>query len=247
MSKQLEGKIALITGGSRGIGAAIAKRLAADGATVAITYTKGADAAASVVNEIERGGRKAIAIQADATDASAVEAAVNKTVATFGGLDILVNNAGTAIPKSFEETTLEELDRLIDVNLRGAFVATQAALKQMKSGGRIIMIGSSVGERVMVPGLVPYSATKGAVKMFSQGLSREVGSRGITVNNIQPGPIDTELNPAAGEWAVPQKAVTALDRYGHVEEVAALVAFVAGPESSYITGANLTVDGGTNA
>jgi 3-oxoacyl-[acyl-carrier protein] reductase len=247
MSKQLEGKIALITGGSRGIGAAIAKRLAADGATVAITYTKGADAAASVVNEIERGGRKAIAIQADATDASAVEAAVNKTVATFGGLDILVNNAGTAIPKSFEETTLEELDRLIDVNLRGAFVATLAALKQMKSGGRIIMIGSSVGERVMVPGLVPYSATKGAVKMFSQGLSREVGSRGITVNNIQPGPIDTELNPAAGEWAVPQKAVTALDRYGHVEEVAALVAFVAGPESSYITGANLTVDGGTNA
>jgi 3-oxoacyl-[acyl-carrier protein] reductase len=247
MSKQLEGKIALITGGSRGIGAAIAKRLAADGATVAITYTKGADAAASVVNEIDRGGRKAIAIQADATDASAVEAAVNKTVATFGGLDILVNNAGTAIPKSFEETTLEELDRLIDVNLRGAFVATQAALKQMKSGGRIIMIGSSVGERVMVPGLVPYSATKGAVKMFSQGLSREVGSRGITVNNIQPGPIDTELNPAAGEWAVPQKAVTALDRYGHVEEVAALVAFVAGPESSYITGANLTVDGGTNA
>ena len=247
MSKQLEGKIALITGGSRGIGAAIAKRLAADGATVAITYTKGADAAASVVNEIERGGRKAIAIQADATDASAVEAAVNKTVAIFGGLDILVNNAGTAIPKSFEETTLEELDRLIDVNLRGAFVATQAALKQMKSGGRIIMIGSSVGERVMVPGLVPYSATKGAVKMFSQGLSREVGSRGITVNNIQPGPIDTELNPAAGEWAVPQKAVTALDRYGHVEEVAALVAFVAGPESSYITGANLTVDGGTNA
>jgi 3-oxoacyl-[acyl-carrier protein] reductase len=247
MSKTLEGKIALVTGGSRGIGAAIAKRLAADGANVAITYTKGADAAASVVKEIERGGRKAIAIQADATDADAVEAAVERTVATFGRLDVLVNNAGTAIPKTFEETTLEELDRLIDINVRGTFVATQAALKHMKSGGRIIMIGSSVGERVMVPGLVPYSATKGAVKMFSQGLSREVGSRGITVNNIQPGPIDTELNPAAGEWAVPQKAITALDRYGHVEEVAALVAFVAGPEASYITGANLTVDGGTNA
>jgi 3-oxoacyl-[acyl-carrier protein] reductase len=247
MSTQLEGKIALITGGSRGIGAAIAKRLAADGANVAITYTKGADAAASVVEEIERGGRKAIAIQADATDADAVEAAVERTVATFGGLDILVNNADTAIPKRFEETTLEELDRLIDINVRGTFVATQAALQQMKSGGRIIMIGSAVGERVMVPGLVPYSATKGAVKMFAQGLSREVGSRGITVNNIQPGPIDTDLNPAAGEWAVPQKAVTALDRYGHVEEVAALVAFVAGPESSYITGANLTVDGGMNA
>jgi len=244
---KLEGKIALITGGSRGIGAAIAKRLAADGANVAITYTKGADAAASVVKEIERAGRKAIAIQADAADAEAVKAAVEKTVATLGGLDVLVNNAGTAIPKKFEETTLEELDRLIDVNVRGTLVATQAALKHMKDGGRIIMIGSSVGERVMVPGLVPYSATKGAVKMFTQGLSREVGSRGITVNNIQPGPIDTDLNPAAGEWAVPQKAATALDRYGHVEEVAALVAFVAGPEASYITGANLTVDGGTNA
>jgi 3-oxoacyl-[acyl-carrier protein] reductase len=247
MSKQLEGKIALITGGSRGIGAAIAKRLAADGANVAITYTKGADAAAAVVKEIERGGRKAIAIQADATDADAVEAAVEKTVATFDRLDVLVNNAGTAVPKTFEETTLEEMDRMIDINVRGTLAATQAALKHMKSGGRIIMIGSAVGERVLVPGLVAYSATKGAVKMFAQGLSREVASRGITVNNVQPGPIDTDLNPAAGEWAVPQKAATALDRYGHVEEVAALVAFVAGPESSYITGSNLTVDGGMNA
>jgi 3-oxoacyl-[acyl-carrier protein] reductase len=246
-SKKLEGKIALITGGSRGIGAAIAKRLAADGANVAITYTKGADAAASVVKEIERAGGKAIAIQADAADADASKAAVEKTVATFGRLDVLVNNAGTAIPKRFEETTLEELDRLIDINVRGTFVATQAALKHMKSGGRIIMIGSCVGERAMTPGLVPYAATKGAVKMFTQGLSREVGTRGITVNNIQPGPIDTDLNPAAGDWATPQKANTALDRYGSVDEVAALVAFVAGPEASYITGANLTVDGGTNA
>ena len=244
---KLEGKIALITGGSRGIGAAIAKRLAADGANVAITYTKGADAAASVVKEIERAGRKAIAIQADAADAEAVKAAVEKTVATLGGLDVLVNNAGTAIPKKFEETTLEEMDRMIDINIRGAFVATQTALMHMTDGGRIIMIGSCVGERMMTPGLVPYSATKGAIKMFSQGLSREVGNRGITVNNIQPGPIDTELNPAAGEWAAPQKAATALNRYGSVDDVAALVAFVAGPESSYITGANLTVDGGTNA
>ena len=147
MSKSLEGKIALVTGGSRGIGAAIAKRLAADGAKVAITYTKGADAAASVVKEIERAGGKAIAIQADATDAAAVKAAVEKTVATFGQLDILVNNAGTAIPKPFEETTLEELDRMIDINVRGVFIATQAALKHMKSGGRIITIGSCVGER----------------------------------------------------------------------------------------------------
>src|ERR1700751_2604988 len=167
MSNKLEGKIALVTGGSRGIGAAIAKRLAADGADVAITYTKGVDAAASVVKEIERAGQKAIAIQADAIDADAVEAAVEKVVETFGQLDVLVNNAGTAIPKRFEESTLEELDRVIDINVRGTFVATQAALKHMKSGGRIIMIGSAAGERVVVPGLMPYSATKGAVKMFT--------------------------------------------------------------------------------
>jgi 3-oxoacyl-[acyl-carrier protein] reductase len=215
---KLEGKIALITGGSRGIGAAIAKRLATDGAKVAIRHAKGAG-----------------------------KAAVEKTVATSGGLDVLVNNAGTAIPKTFEETTLEEMDRLLNINVRAVFIATQAALKHMKRGGRIIMIGSAVGERVLTPGLVPYAATKGAVKIFTQALSRELGSRGITVNNVQPGPIDTDLNPATGDWAVPQKAATALDRYGHVDEVAALVAFVASPESSYITGANLTVDGGMNA
>jgi len=247
MSKKLEGKIALVTGGSRGIGAAIAKRLAADGANLAITYTKGADAAASVIKEIERAGGKAIAIKADAADADAVKAAVEKTFATFGRLDVLVNNAGTAIPKTFEESTLEEMDRVLDINVRGVFVATHAALKHMNEGGRIIMIGSAVGERAVAPGLVPYAATKGAVKMFTQALSREVGSRGITVNNVQPGPIDTELNPASGDWAVPQKAATALDRYGRVDEIAAMVAFVAGPESSYITGANLTVDGGMNA
>jgi len=247
MSRKLEGKIALITGGSRGIGAAIAKRLAADGATIAITYAKDTNAASAVVKAVEKSGGKAIAIQADAANAEAVKAAVEKAVATFGRLDVLVNNAGTAIPKPFEEATLEEMDRVIDINIRGVFVATQAALKHMKSGGRIIMIGSAVGERVAAPGLVPYAGTKGAVKMFTQALAREIGSRGITVNNVQPGPIDTELNPAAGDWAVPQKAATALDRYGHVDEVAALVAFVAGPESSYITGANLTVDGGMNA
>jgi 3-oxoacyl-[acyl-carrier protein] reductase len=247
MSKKLEGKTALITGGSRGIGAAIAKRLAADGATVAITYAKDADSASAVVKAIELSGGKAIAIQADAADADAVRNAVEKTVATLGRLDVLVNNAGTAIPKKFEEATLEELDRVININIRGTFVTTQAALKHMNDGGRIIMIGSCVGERMVTPGLAAYSSTKGAIKMFSQGLSREVGSRGITVNNVQPGPIDTELNPAAGDWAVPQKAMTALNRYGTVDEVAALVAFVASPESSYITGANLTVDGGTNA
>src|SRR6266704_2483848 len=192
--QKLAGKVAIITCGSRGIGAAITERLAADGASVAFTYAKGVDAAASVVKEIERRGGKAIAIQADATDADAVKAAVEKAVATFGRLDVLVNNAGTAIPKTFAETTLEEMDRVIDINVRGVFVATQAAL-----------------------------------------------------NHVQPGPIDTDLNPATGDWAVPQKAATALDRYGRVDEVAALVAFVAGPESSYITGANLTVDGGMNA
>jgi 3-oxoacyl-[acyl-carrier protein] reductase len=247
MSKNLEGKIALVTGGSRGIGAAIAKRLAADGAKVAITYTKGADAAASVVKEIERAGGKALAIRADAADARAVKAAVDRTFETFGRLDVLVNNAGTAIPKPFEEATLEEMDRVLDINVRGVYIATQAALKHMTSGGRVIMIGSAVGERVAAPGLVPYAGTKGAVKMFTQALAREIGGRGITVNNVQPGPIDTELNPAAGDWAVPQKAATALDRYGRVDEIAAIVAFVAGPESSYITGANLTVDGGMNA
>jgi 3-oxoacyl-[acyl-carrier protein] reductase len=247
MTKKLEGKNTLITGGSRGIGAAIARRLAADGANVAITYSKGADAAASVVKDIERSGRKAIAIQADAADAAAVKSAVDQTAATFGRLDILVNNAGTAIPKPFEEATLEEMDRVLDINVRGVYVATQAALKHMTNGGRIISIGSAVGERVAAPGLVPYAGTKGAVKMFTQALAREIGSRGITVNNVQPGPIDTELNPASGEWAVPQKAATALDRYGSAEEIAAMVAFIAGPESAYITGANLTVDGGMNA
>ena len=171
-------KVALVTGGSRGIGAAIAKRLAKDGASVAITYAKDASAASAVVKAIEGNGGKAVAIQADAADVEAVKAAVEKTVATFGRLDVLVNNAGTAIPKTFEETTLEEMDRVIDINVRGVFVTTQAALKHMKSGGRIISIGSAVGERVAVPGLVAYSATKGAVKMFTQASVRETREPG---------------------------------------------------------------------
>jgi 3-oxoacyl-[acyl-carrier protein] reductase len=191
---------------------------------------------ASVVEAIKRSGGKAIALQAEATAADQVKAAIDKTVNSFGKLDVFVNNAGTAIPKKFEETTLDEFDRMIDINLRGAFVATQAALRHMNGGGRIILIGSCVGERMMTPGLVAYAVTKGAIKMFAQGLAREVGDRGITVNNIQPGPIDTDLNPASGDWAAPQKTNTALNRYGEVDDVAALTAFVAGSEAAYING-----------
>jgi len=247
MTHSLRGKVALITGGSRGIGAAIAKRLAADGASVAITYAKDASSASGVVEAIRATGGKAVAIQADAASVDQIQTAVEKAVFELGKLDILVNNAGTAIPKPFVETTLDEIDHVLNLNIRGVFVTTQAALKHMNDHGRIIMIGSCVGERNLTPGLAAYAATKGAVKMFAQSLSREVGGRGITVNNVQPGPIDTDLNPASGDWATPQKAVTALKRYGTVDEVAALVAFVASPESAYVTGANLTVDGGTNA
>lgn len=247
MPRKLEGKFALVTGGSRGIGAAIAKRLASDGAAVAITYAKDAKSASAVVSAIEAGGSKSIAVQADAIDAEAIKGAVAKTIESFGSLDILVNNAGTAIPKLFEEATIEELDHVLNLNVRSVFIITQAVLKHMNDGGRIVNIGSCVGERNMTPGLAAYGATKAAVKLFTQGLSREVGNRGITVNNVQPGPIDTDLNPASGEWATPQTANTALKRYGTVEEVAALVAFVASPEAAYITGASLTVDGGTNA
>ena len=176
--QKLAGKVAVVTGGSRGIGAAIARRLATDGASVAITYTKGADAAASVIKEIERAGGKAIAIQADAADADAVKAAIEKTVATFGRLDVLVNNAGTAIPKTFEEATLEEMDRVIDINIRGVFVATQAALKHMRDGGRIITIGSAVGERVLTPGPGALRGNKGSRKDFHTRIGQRGGEPG---------------------------------------------------------------------
>jgi 3-oxoacyl-[acyl-carrier protein] reductase len=243
----MDGTVGLVHGGSRGIGAGIARRLARDGAAVAITYSKGADAAATVVKAIEDAGGKAVAIQADASDADAVRGAVQTTVEKLGRLDVLVNNAGMVIPMRVEETDLADFDRVFAVNVRGTFVATKEALRHMKPGGRIIMMGSCVGDHVLIPAMAPYSATKGAIKMFTQGLARELGNRGITVNNVQPGPIDTDMNPSSGDWAIPQKANVPLDRYGSIDEVAALVSFVAGPESSYINGANLTVDGGTNA
>jgi 3-oxoacyl-[acyl-carrier protein] reductase len=251
----VDGKVAIVTGAGHGVGRGEALLLAKEGAKVVVNDLggsvggEGADKrpAEEVADVIRSGGGEAVANYDDVADWNGAKNLIQQAVDSFGRLDILVNNAGTAIPKKFEEATLEELDHMIDLNVRGTFVATQAALKHMKNGGRIIMIGSCVGERCMTPGLVPYAATKGAVKMLTQGLSREVGSRGITVNNIQPGPIDTDLNPAAGEWATPQKAATALNRYGSVDEVASLVAFVASPEAAYITGANLTVDGGTNA
>ncbi|RZK90855.1 MAG: 3-oxoacyl-ACP reductase FabG [Methylobacterium sp.] len=244
---KLSGKAALVTGGSRGIGAAIARRLAADGAAVAITYTKGAEPAAAVVREIESAGGRAVAIQADAADPAAVTRAVDEAAAALGRLDILVNNAGIGAGGSLDQTTLDDFDRLFAVNVRGPYVAIQAAAKHLPQGGRIINIGSCLGDRQAFGGMAPYSATKSAVRGLTQGLARELGPKGITVNNVEPGPIDTDMNPADGPFAETASRSVALGRYGKTEELAAMVAFVASPEASYVTGANLLVDGGTNA
>ncbi len=198
---QLVGKVALVTGGSRGIGAAIAKRLAADGADVAITYSSSPDKANAVVAEIKSAGRRGIAIKADSADAGAVTAAVNKSAADLGRLDILVNNAGIFLPSAFEETSVADIDRILAVNVRAPIVGIQAAVKHMKNGGRIITIGSCLGERVAGPGVSIYSMTKGAVANLARGLARDLGPRGITVNVVEPGPIDTDMNPADGEGA----------------------------------------------
>jgi 3-oxoacyl-[acyl-carrier protein] reductase len=245
--KKLTGKVALVTGGSRGIGAAIAKRLAEDGANVAITFTSAPQKANEVVRAIESAGGKALAVQADSANAEAVKNAVATTVKTFGRLDILVNNAGMATLAPIEEFKLEDFDRILAVNVRGVFLATQEAVRHMGDGGRVITIGSVNSDSMPFAGGSVYALTKGAVASFTRGLARDLGPRGITANNIQPGPVDTDMNPAEGEFAAQIKTLLALKRYGHGNEVAGLVSYLAGPEAAYITGASLKIDGGFDA
>lgn len=240
----LAGKRAIVTGGSRGIGAEIVRRLTADGAAVAFTYASSASDAEQLVAEVAGKGGKAVAIQADAADRGQIAAAVEQAVAELGGLDVLVNNAGTAYMAPIDEFPAEEFDRVIGVNIGGVYWAVRSAVAHLGTGARIINIGSINADRVPGPGLSVYALTKGAVSSFTRGLARELGPRGITVNNVQPGPIDTDMNPAEGDFAESLKVVSALGRYGHTSDVAAMVSFLAGPEAGYITGANLNVDGG---
>ncbi len=244
---RLEGKRALVTGGSRGIGAAIARRLAADGANVAITYAASGDAAAGVVADIEALGRKAIAIAADNRDAAAVEAAVSQTAATLGGIDILVNNAGIFIAAPVDELSLDDWDATMAVNLRAAFVAVRAALPHMGEGGRIIAIGSNLALQAPSPGLAAYSASKAGIAMLHQALARDLAPRGITVNTVNPGSTDTDMNPADGEHAADQIALTALGRFGTAQDIASAVTYLASPEARSVTGTSLLVDSGANA
>jgi len=249
MSKTLTGKVALVTGGSRGIGAAIAKALADDGADVAISYSSSPDKAKQVVNELLAKGVRAHAFKADQAKAEEVEALVNDVSERFGHLDILVNNAGVFATGQVHDraNNLAELDHLFAVNVGGVVAAVRAAVPLMNGGGRIISIGSVVGEQSPFAGIADYSATKAALLGYTRGWARDLGPKGITVNTVQPGPIDTDMNPSNSEFADAQKTRTALGRYGKAEEVAAAVAFLASPEAGYITGTTLTVDGGYNA
>lgn len=242
--KPLAGKVALVTGGSRSIGAAIVKRLAADGAAVGFTYSSSPSKANEVARGIEAAGGRAFAIHADSANEAAVRAAVQGTVAKFGGIDILVNNAGMGGFAPIEQFKLEDFDRMIALNVRGLFVATQEASKHLREGGRIIHIGSVNAERVPFQGGSVYALTKGAVAAFTKGLARDLGPRKITVNAIQPGPVDTDMNPASGPFSEMLKGFTALGRYAQVSEIAAAAAYLAGAEAAYITGACLTIDGG---
>src|SRR5438270_7030626 len=247
MNHPLENKRALVTGGSRGIGAAIVKRLAREGAHVALTYVSKPDQANETAQAAEALGVRALAIQADSADAQAVAAAVERTAAEFGGIDILVNNAGIGVFAPVADYRLEDFDRTLAVNLRAVFVATQTAVKYMQTGGRIITIGSCNAERMPFAGGAVYAMSKAALVGLVKGLARDLGPRGITVNNVQPGPIDTDLNPASGDFADMLRSLMALPRYGSGDEVAALVAYLAGPEAGFVTGASLTIDGGFTA
>ena len=244
---RLEQKVALVTGGSRGIGTAIAKRLAKEGANVAITYTSAADKAMEVVQSIEQDGRKALAIAADSGDPQAVINAVQQTVEAFGGIDILVNNAGIYIGKALEEHSLEDFDRTIAVNVRAVFVAIQEAARHMKAGGRMITIGSNMADRAGGPQTALYSMSKSALTGLTKGLARDLGPNGITVNLVQPGPIDTDMNPANAPLADILRSMMPLGAYGNGDDIAGLVAFLASAEGKFVTGSSLTIDGGMNA
>lgn len=240
----LDNKVAFVQGGSRGIGAAIAKRLARNGAAVALTYISSAERAVQVVKEIETAGGRAIAIKADSADANAIKAAIEQTVTAFGRLDILVNNAGVLAIAPLAEFSLEDFDRTLAINVRSVFVATQAAARHMTEGGRIINIGSVNADRMPFPGGGPYAMSKSAIVGLTRGLARDLGPRGITINNVQPGPVDTDMNPADSDFAASLTATMPLGRYGTGEEIAGFVAYLASPEAAYITGASLTIDGG---
>ncbi|MFV3283838.1 3-oxoacyl-ACP reductase family protein [Pseudomonas sp. NY15356] len=240
----LDGKVALVQGGSRGIGAAIVRRLAKEGAKVAFTYVSSAGPAEALANEINTQGGHALALRADSADATAVQQAVESTVEAFGRLDILVNNAGVLAVAPVTEFDLADFDRLLAVNVRSVFVASQAAARHMGQGGRIITIGSTNAERMPFAGGAPYAMSKSALVGLTRGMARDLGPRGITVNNVQPGPVDTDMNPATGDFADSLIPLMAIGRYGQAEEIASFVAYLAGPEAGYITGASLTADGG---
>lgn len=243
----LAGKRVLVTGASRGIGAGIALELADRGADVVITYIRSTDKAAAVVRAIEAKGRRALAVQADSGDPAAVRRSIKETVATLGGLDILVNNVGVSRSGPLADMPFAEIEEVLNVNARAAVLASQAAIPHLQQGGRIITIGSCLAERVPYPGLTVYSMSKSALLAFTRGLARELGPRDITVNLIQPGPIDTDQNPADGDWAEPNRRLTALGRYGAPADIAAAVAFLASPAAQFVTGSAMTVDAGFNA